>query len=153
MSVKLAEALLERKSLMQKVEKLRERLMQNALVQEGDKPAEQPESLMSELNEAVTQLEILIKRINATNNVARLEDGATVSDAIVKRDMLNMRRSALEQVADAATVQNQRWSRNEIKFVPTMSTAELRQQVDALAKAWRELDAQIQAVNWSAELL
>jgi hypothetical protein len=153
MSVKLAEALLERKSLMQKVEKLRERLMQNALVQEGDKPAEQPESLMSELNEAVTQLEILIKRINATNNVTRLEDGATVSDAIVKRDMLNMRRSALEQVADAATVQNQRWSRNEIKFVPTMSTAELRQQVDALAKAWRELDAQIQAVNWSAELL
>jgi hypothetical protein len=151
--MRLAEALLERKSLMEKVEKLRERLQQNALVQEGDQPTEQPEALMSDLNETISQLEILIKRINATNNAARLESGATVSEAIVRRDMLNLRRVALEQVANAATVQNQRWSRNEIKFVPTVNASELRKQVDALAKAWRELDAQIQAVNWGTELV
>ncbi len=79
--------------------------------------------------------------------------GETVSEAIVRRDMLNLRRVALEQAADAAVVQHQRWSHNEIKFVPTVNASELRKQVDALAKAWRELDAQIQAVNWGTELL
>src|SRR4028119_1358633 len=118
--MKLAEALLERKSLMTKVEKLRERITQNALVQEGDTPNEQPQVLLSDLNDTITQLETLIKRINATNNVATLPDGMTVSDAIVRRDMLNLKRISVEQVADAAVVQNQRWSRNEIKFVATV---------------------------------
>ena len=151
--MKLAEALLERKSLMQKVEKLRERLTHSALVQEGDTPNERPEVLFGELNSAVTELEALIKRINATNNVAQLPDGTTVSNAIVQRDMLNLRRISVEQVAEAATVQNQRWSRNEIKFVPTVNAAELRREVDELAKACRELDTQIQAVNWTVDLV
>jgi len=150
--MKLAEALLERKSLMGKVESLRQRLTQNVLVQEGDEPAEPPEALMAELEAAVAQLETLIKRINATNNEAQLPDGRTVSEAIVGRDMLNLRRLALQQVAEEATVQNQRWSRNEIRFVSTLNVAQLHQQVDALAKEWRELDAQIQAVNWSTDL-
>jgi len=151
--MKLAEALLERKSLMEKVEKLRERLVQNALVQEGDAPSEQPQELMVELDETVAQLEVLIKRINATNNVAQLPDGTTVSNAIVRRDMLNLRRVTLDQVANAATAQNQRWSRNEIKFVPTVNAADVRREVDALAKAHRELDAQIQAVNWTVDVM
>ena len=151
--MKLAEALLERKSLMQKVEKLRERLTHGALVQEGDTLNERPEELFGELNSAVTELEALIKRINATNNVAQLPDGTTVSNAIVQRDMLNLRRISVEQVAEAATVQNQRWSRNEIKFVPTVNAAELRREVDELAKACRELDTQIQAVNWTTDLV
>jgi hypothetical protein len=108
--MKLAEALLERKSLMEKVETLRERLMQNALVQEGDAPAEQPEALMRELDETVTQLETLIRRINATNNAALLPDGATVSEAIVRRDMLNLRRASMEQVADTAAVRQNRFT-------------------------------------------
>ena len=151
--MKLAEALLERKSLMQKVEKLRERMTQNALVQEGDTPNEQPKELLRTLNDTIAQLQTLIKRINATNNVATLPDGTTISNATVRRDMLNLKRIIVEQVADAAGVQSQRWSRNEIKFVPTVSAAELRKEVDALAKAVRELDAQIQAVNWNTDLV
>ena len=38
--MKLAEALLERKSLKEKIESLRERLGENVMVQEGDKPSE-----------------------------------------------------------------------------------------------------------------
>jgi len=40
--MKLAEALLERKELKTKIENLRARAVQNALVQEGDTPAEVP---------------------------------------------------------------------------------------------------------------
>jgi hypothetical protein len=150
--MKLAEALLERKSLMQKIETLRARLAENALVQEGDQPSEQPQALMAELNDAVNQLESLIRRINATNNVAQLADGTAVSQAIVTRDMLRLRREALEKVAEAASMRQARYMRTEVRYVATVNTAELRKQIDALSKDWRELDAQIQAVNWMTEL-
>ena len=150
--MKLAEALLERKSLKEKIQALRSRLDANVLVQEGDEPVEQPKALIAELDQSVDQLETLIRRINATNNTAKLEDGTTVSDAIVRRDMLRLRREAMEQVAESASMRQHRWGRNEVKFVATLNSAELRQQVDALSKQWRELDAQIQAVNWTTEL-
>jgi hypothetical protein len=150
--MKLAEALRERKSLTQKIETLRARLAENALVQEGDQPSEQPQALMAELNDAVNQLESLIRRINATNNVAQLADGTAVSQAIVTRDMLRLRREALEKVAEAASMRQARYMRTEVRYVATVNTAELRKQIDALSKDWRELDAQIQAVNWMTEL-
>ena len=150
--MKLAEALLERKSLMQKIETLRARPAENAMVQEGDRPAEDPQVLMAELNDAVSQLESLIRRINATNNAAQLADGTTVSQAIVARDMLRLRREALEAVAQAASVRQARYMRTEVRYVATVNTADLRKQIDGLSKEWRELDAQIQAVNWMTEL-
>lgn len=150
--MKLAEALLERKSVKEKIEALRQRLTENVLVQEGDRPFEEPQALMAELNDAVNQLEQLVRRINATNNLARLADGTSVSEAIVKRDMLRLRREALQQVAEAASMRQNRYMRTEVRFVATLSSADLRKQVDALAKAWRELDAQIQAVNWTIDL-
>jgi hypothetical protein len=70
--MKLAEALLERKDLKTKVDNLRARAVQSALVQEGDVPAEAPTELLREMNEAIEQLGVLIRRINATNNVTQL---------------------------------------------------------------------------------
>jgi pyruvate-formate lyase len=150
--MKLAEALLERKSVKESIDSLKGRLQTNASVQEGDRPSEEPESLLAELKEALAQLEGLIKRINATNNAARLPDGATISEAIVRRDMLKLEREALEGVATQAEQRHNRYSRSEVKFVPTVDAAALRRRMDELAKQWRELDAQIQAVNWTAEL-
>lgn len=94
--MKLAEALLERKSLKQKIESLQGRLAENAMVQEGDTPSEDPQSLMAELNSTVDALEMLIKQINATNNSAQLSDGSSISEAIVSRDMLRQRRETLD---------------------------------------------------------
>src|SRR4028118_1156792 len=124
--MKLAEALLERKELKTKVENLRARAVQNALVQEGDAPAEAPVELLREMDDAVEQLGVLIRRINATNNVTRLEDGTTVSDAIVQRDMLELRRLALDVVLNKAAVRQDRYTRTEIKFVPAVNVTELR---------------------------
>jgi hypothetical protein len=150
--MKLAEALLERKSLNAKVQALRERLGENALVQEGDQPNEQPHELVRELNEVLARLEQLIKLINATNNHARLADGSSVADAIVRRDVLRMKRETLEQAVGAVSMRHHRYGRNEVKFVATVNVAELRQQVDAISKQWRELDAEIQAANWTTDL-
>jgi hypothetical protein len=151
--VKLAEALLERKSLMERIEALRERLQQNVVVQEGDTPSEQPKELLAELNAAIERLEQLVVSINNTNNVAALPDGTTVSVAIVRRDMLKLRRESIHRAAEVAGAKYNRYARNEIRLVSTVNPAALRKDADELARRYRELDAQIQAVNWSVDLV
>ena len=120
--MKLAEALLERKSLKEKIESLRNRLAENAMVQEGDLPAEDPAALMAELDSTLAALETLIKQINATNNMCQLPDGTSVSEAVVRRDLLRMRRETLEQVAQATSMNQHRYMRTEVRFVPTINT-------------------------------
>ena len=65
--MKLAQALQERADLNTRIRQLTSRLTNNALVQEGEKPAEDPAKLLKELNECVDRLEELIGRINLTN--------------------------------------------------------------------------------------
>ena len=65
--MKLAEALQERADLNRKIEQLRVRFAANALVQEGEQPAEDPEQLKVELDGAIDRLGYLIERINMTN--------------------------------------------------------------------------------------
>ena len=88
----------------------------------------------------------------ATNNAATLADGVSVSEAIVSRDLLRLRRETLEQVAQSTSMRQNRYMRTEVRFVSTIDIGELRKQIDELSKNWRELDAQIQAVNWTTEL-
>ena len=47
--MKLAEALIRRSDIQKRIEQLRARLVMNALVQEGDQPAENPQELLAEL--------------------------------------------------------------------------------------------------------
>lgn len=150
--MKLAEALIERKARKDKLARLRARLAENAKVQEGDQPQEDPRELLREVDAVLRELQTLIVRINATNIRAPLEHGGRVSlmEAIAERDILALRRAVLQQVVDAATVTRERGfaiTRSEIKFRPTVDIAALAKEIDGLAKAYRELDTRIQARN------
>jgi hypothetical protein len=151
--VKLAEALVERSSLKDEIQALRQRLRRVAKVQEGDTPIEDPRELLATLEEKLRQLERRIVQINRTNMTAQLPDGRTLMEAIAERDLLLLRRSVLEELISAATPAYDRFSRTEIRYVPTVDVAELQKQADQVAKRYRELDAQIQALNWETELI
>ena len=151
--MKLAEALLERKNLNTRLDDLQSRAIQNARVQEGDAPAEDPTGLLRELSDVVTRMGTLISQINATNNVTALPNGVTVSNAIVQRDMLDLRYGALNYVLSQAAIRQDRATRTEIRFVSAVNVTELRREADELARARRELDAAIQSVNWTADLV
>lgn len=141
--MKLAEALTERKALQEKVARLRVRLTANARVQEGD---------------AAAALEALIVRINRTNLAATLADEPrlTLMEAVARRDMLKLRFAALGELVNAAAPAGQRFfavTRSEIKSRATVNVAELQGQLDALAREIRELDARLQAANWTVDLV
>jgi hypothetical protein len=75
--VKIAEALLLRADMQKKLASLRERIAQNAVVQEGDHPHEDPSKLMEEAIAVLGQLETLVFQINegpfASHSSARQE--------------------------------------------------------------------------------
>ncbi len=151
--MKLAESLILRADCQKRFEQLKVRAQSSAMVQEGDQPAENPTELIAELEAVARELSNLIKRINRTNSVTVFEGARTMSDALAERDVLGMRRKLYADLAEAATVQQNRYMRTEVKYVSTVNVAENQKRADALAREYREFDAQIQALNWNTELL
>lgn len=64
--MKLAEALILRADYQKRIEQLKQRLLRNAKVQEGDDPAENPAALVEEVNRLAQELEVLIQRRPST---------------------------------------------------------------------------------------
>jgi hypothetical protein len=150
--LRLGEALARRGELQTRLGQIRDRLRIAALVQEGDAPPEDPAPLLDELDQVADELERLIANINATNSTTRLESGLTLTAALARRDVLTVRHAALKAVADATAQQQARYSRSEIRVVRTFDVAEVRRQADDIARRRRELDVEIQAVNWTTDL-
>lgn len=151
--MKLAEALILRADTKKRFEQLRQRLTNNAKVQEGDEPAENPAALLEEIEEVANEYEKLIKQINRTNSETEFAAGKTLTDALAERDILVLRRGVYSGLVTAATVTQQMYSRSEIKFVSTVDVAATQKQHDKLAKEYRELDAKIQEFNWKTDLI
>lgn len=150
--MKLAEALAERADAQRRVAQLKQRVVLSARVQEGEEPPEDPRKLLSEADRIVEQLEDLIKRINRTNASSEFEAGASVTEALARRDVLSIQRDLYAEAAQAASVRQDRYSRSEVKFVTTLDVSALRRRADELSKEYRELDARLQAKNWEIEL-
>ena len=150
--MKLAEALILRADCQKKIAQLRQRLSRCVKVQEGEQPPEDPQALLGELSGAIAQLTNLIQRINRTNSSTPFDPG-NLSDALARRDTLDIQRSALHQLIQAATVTQNRYSRSEVRFVSTVDVADLQRQVDSLAQEYRLLDTQVQSLNWQIDLI
>lgn len=150
--MKLAEALQLRGDLQKRMIQLSDRLMQNARVQEGEKPAEDPEALLAEYESCAGQLEELMARINRTNCETRTGEG-TLTELLARRDCLKMRVKTYHDFLMAASSLTQRGMRTEIKVFSTVPVPEYRKKADALSRQLRETDNAIQAANWTTELL
>jgi hypothetical protein len=150
--MKLAEALILRADSQKRIEQLKLRLLSNAKVQEGDEPAEEPQKLLAEFEQVTEELTRLMQRINRTNATTELEPGMTLSDALAVRDVLRLKHRVYRDLAQAATVTQDRYSRSEVKFKSAVKVGEVQKQADRLAQEHRELDARIQALNWHVEL-
>ena len=149
--MKLAEALMLRADLQNRLEQLRGRLTMNALVQEGEEPAERPSDLLAELDSMSGRLEQLMTAINLTN-ASTLVEGRTITELLARRECLTQRISLMRSLLDAANQTVMRGSRSEVKVLSTVPVADLRRQTDGLSEQLRKLDTAIQASNWTTEL-
>lgn len=151
--MKLAEALILRADAQKRVEQLRQRLNSNAQIQEGDTPSEDPQAMIAEFEQVTNQLTNLIQKINATNVSTKLDTGMTLADALAERDVLKLKHSVYNGLAQAAVTSQIRYSLSEIRLRSTVDVADIRSKTDELARQHRELDTQIQAANWLTDLV
>ncbi len=150
--MKLAEALILRADCQRRIEQLRQRLLRSAKVQEGEQPPENPQQLMAELETAIAQMTALIQQINKTNAQTAFQSGF-LSDALAERDTLMLKRNAYDALVEAASIRQERYSRSEVRFISTVEIAAVQRQVDDLSRRYRELDSQIQSLNWQTDLI
>lgn len=150
--MKLAEALLLRTEYQQKVESLQRRILSNIKIQEGENPTENPDELLKEILLVNEQLADIIVRINKTNNSACISNGKTLAEGLVERDMIMKKRSILSSIVDEANQKDYRLSHSEVKMHVSVDIAEIQKMIDKLSKQYRQLDTEIQSVNWTTDI-
>lgn len=149
--MKLAQALITRADMQTRMRELQQRLCDNAIVQEGETCAEDPNEMLSELEALSAKLEKLIVAINLTN--AHVEqDGETLTAMLARRDCMKQRIGALSEVIRCASMTGERARGSEIKLLPAVPVRELRANLDRQSAELRCLDMRIQELNWTSEL-
>ena len=150
--MKLATALSERADLQRRISELAIRLRNNAKVQEGEDPSEDPSELLAELDRCLIRLEELIRRINDTNN-RTVSDGVSITDLIASRDCLKQRIAIMRDFLNTSSEKVTRYSKTEIRITSTVNIPLLQKQLDAYSQQLRETDERIQGLNWTTELI
>jgi hypothetical protein len=150
--MKLAEALLLRADLQKKLASLQARAQKYAVVQEGERPAEDPQDLFRQVEAVAAELERLVFAINRANLQHTIGSGQTLTEALARRDGLALRHRIYQSVLDACAKPPERYGVKEIRWVATVEVDSLQEQVDDLAKQIRELNAAIQETGWQVEL-
>lgn len=148
----LAEALQMRADIKTQIAQLHSRLNDNAKVQEGEAPAEDPLRLIELLNAECSAYEELIRRINLTN-AATVLDGQTLTALLARRDTLSLELSIMRDFLQQASQRIDRYSKTEIKILSTVDVTAMQKTVDAKSKELRQLDAAIQKLNWNTMLI
>lgn len=150
--MKLAEALLLRRDLNNRLFQLRNEISSSVLVQEGDTLDRSITELFKEYDEINQQYSELVVAINRKNATASLADSALLlMEALEQREQLRRKHALLTQALDE-TKAAPRIGCNEIRLVRTIDTKTLTEQLNATAKQLRELDGKIQQTNWLVDL-
>ena len=151
--MKLAEALLLRSDLQTTLASLQQRINNNVLIQEGDQASEDANALIQEAFSVNQELHQLIQRIHLTNAQAKSIEGNPLLSVLNQRDMLTQQHRVLQQAIDSSRRENGRYSSSEIRWVKTISVADLQKQADAISQLLRKNNLEIQASNWQVELV
>ena len=150
--MKIAEALILRADIQKRIAQLRTRLNNNAKVQENEEPAENPEFLLTELENLISQLNDLIVKINRTNTLSKI-DGISLVELIAKKDTLSQKAGILREFIEIASQKVDLYSTTEIKVFSTVNVPEHQKKLDKLSKEIRETDTKLQQANWTIDLV
>ena len=150
--MKIAEALILRTDIQKRISQLKTRLNNNAKVQENEEPAENPEFLLTELDDLISQLNDLIIKINKTNTLSKI-DGISLVELIAKKDTLSQKAGILREFIEISSQKISLYSSTEIKVFSTINVPAQQKQLDKLSKEIRETDTKLQQANWTIDLI
>ena len=149
--MKLAEALQLRSDLNKQIDMLQRRINNNIIIQEGDKPAEDPKELINQLNDCLNKQSDLIAQINLTN-CKTIVNGKSLTELIAEKDILMIKINAYRDIVSRASNIAGRMTRTEIRFMSTVNAREIQKEIDDMSASLRRLENTIQQTNWTTDL-
>lgn len=132
--MKLGEALIKRSDLQKRLEQMSLRLNNNAKYQEGSQTSEDPNELLEELRRITSELMFLIRDINQTNAITKIDEKMSLAEAIARRDMLMKENEILRSFFNAAGNVTHIYSASEIKTKSSVDVKKLRQKLTKLLR-------------------
>ena len=151
--MKLAEALLLRAEMQNKLASLRERLTNNVVVQSGEKPHEKPDDLLRSAAGLIADRAALVQRINRTNQDATAADGRPVARLLADRDAIAAKHALVRSAIEATRKEPDRYSLSEIKWKSVIDVKAMQKQLDDLSANLRQINAILQQTNWQIDLI
>lgn len=150
--MKIAEALMERAALKTDLEELKNRMLKNVKIQDGDTIQEDVYTLMDEYIQKQSHLSELISKINQSNIKTINNDGESLANMLALRDTYKSIVKTYKLLYDEAIITPSRYSRNEIKFISTVDIDKIQAKINEYSGKYRNLDTQIQELNWTVNL-
>lgn len=152
----ILEALTLKKDLKERIEDLESRLTNSVTVLKGRKPIEDPQSLMTQLEDSSKQLNDICCRIKMANAMAKNNKGLTLVELVVKRSIEEknleiLRRVFREAIYGDGTVYYYDRKPN-FEYEVTMDVNLLKKQIDEKETILRELTSEIQKLDLSTEI-
>lgn len=133
---------------MKKIEHLQYRITPLLIVSDDRLPQEDPVELISQLRKTIGDLELIIIKINKTNNETPVDGEGFLMEALAKRDSLKMLSEKLRNIRYAAQINNS----GDKNLKSTIDIKKLQAEMDQTGRAFREIDNKIQEINWLTEL-
>lgn len=81
--MKLSEALMNRADYQKRLGLLKQRILNNAKVQEGDEPAEAIPTILAQVDQLAGEYQRLLQQINKTNIQTEFAPGMTLTDVSI----------------------------------------------------------------------
>ena len=154
--MKLAEALLERKRLGAEIGALNSRFIASAIIEAGEQPEENAGKILQKLEGVMADHRELVVRINTTNNAVVLPSfkGITIMQAIALRDSCKQKTGIYGTIVEALRGRNRSSYGNQPRKVLAagVEMEKISGLHDQAGKLYRQLDAELQSLNWTTDL-
>ena len=152
----ILEALTLKKDLKERIEDLESRLTNSVTVLKGRKPIEDPQSLMTQLEDSSKQLNDICCRIKMANAMAKNGKGLTLVELVVKRSIEEKHLEILRRVfrealyGDGEVYYCDR--KPNFEYDVTIDVNLLKKQIDEKEACLRELTSEIQKLDFTKEI-
>lgn len=155
--MKLAEALLSRKALLEQIRDYSSVLIPSLSHEDGETQENDYPILLDNYNRLMTEYTNLVIAINNTNNVTLVDyDGSKVPlmHILTARDVLIIRKNVFANVDMYGAGRNKAvYGVVTVSIIRDVEPKEIKSQLNNIEKQLRQLEVIIQSANWNTDLV
>ncbi len=152
----ILEALNLKKDLQNRIESLRRRYVNSVTVKKGEKPIEDPQKLLVELEDGFSQLNDISCRISAANTATRNSKGQTIKQLMIELSIVEQRKECLNRAFDEVLFGDAEvysyYNRPQSEYDVTIDIEALKKEIDSQEVRFRQLTSEIQKLDLTTEI-